>query len=181
MKKTVLILGLMLTLSATAFAQTKIGYANVEIVVAYMEETKAMQQQIQTFENKLAEQLRIKEQYAQTKLVEYQEKAQTGATEEELKPLQEELQKLDQEIGSARQDAQQKALAKRQETLAPITEKVSTTLRELAQSEGYTLVLNTTDGSGTSIVLYAPEEHDLTMKLAEKLGVKFPEGEASNQ
>ncbi len=183
LKITITLLSILTLWQVATYAQEiKIGYANVDLVVAYMEETKAMQQEIKTFEDKLAENIRIKQEYARTKYGEYQSKVESGNTDEAtLKPLEDELKKLDQEIQAATADAQQKALAKRNEKMSPITEKVATALETLANEEGYTLVLNSTDGSGTSIVLYAPEEHNLTEKLATKLGVKFPEAGSEPQ
>jgi len=162
-----------LGLAATAFAQ-KIGYANVDLILVYMPETKTMNQQLQTYQLKLREQLQKKQEYAQLKLQEAQEKQQNGATEEELKPLSEELQKLDQELQEEAAKADQKLGRKRQELLGPITEKLGKAIKDIANAEGYDYVLNTVDGSGVSLVLHGPEANDITQVVMKKLGIEIP-------
>lgn len=164
---------LLLALATTSYAQ-KIGYANVDLILVYMPETKSMNQQLQTYQQKLGEQIQKKQEYAQLKLQEAQQKAQAGASEEELQPLSEELQKLDQDIQKAASDADQKLAKKRQELLEPITEKLGKAIKEVAESGGYDYVLNTVDGSGVSVVLHGPETNDITREVMEKLGIQVP-------
>ncbi|TAE46791.1 MAG: OmpH family outer membrane protein [Bacteroidetes bacterium] len=152
----------------------KIGYANIQAILAYMPETNTMEQQLQTYESKLAESLQIKQRYLQEKYAEYQEKAAAGADEATLKPLEEEIVKLDKETQQAQQVAQDKALAKRQELMAPIVEKLQKEIDAIAKEEGYTYILNAVDGSGISVVLHGPEEHDLTKKILTRLGIAIP-------
>ncbi|RMG21612.1 MAG: OmpH family outer membrane protein [Bacteroidetes bacterium] len=161
-------------LAGTSFAQ-KIGYANVDLILVYMPETKSMNQTLQTYQQKLGEQLQSKQQYAQSKLQEYQAKAQNGATEEELKPLQEELIRLDEEIKKAAADADQKLLKRRQELLQPITEKLGNAIKAVATEQGFDYVLNTVDGSGVSLVLHGPEGNDITETVMRKLGIQLPQ------
>ena len=173
--KTLLILGIFTQVQAQ-----KIGHANIELILAYMPETKAMQEQVSTFEAKLGEKLKIKEDYARTKLGEYQEKAQAGADAASLQPLEQELTKLQQEIQQERATASQQAMGKRQELMAPITNKVGAAIKKIASDNGFTYILNTTDGSGMSIVLHGPDENDMTKAIMEELGIKIPEAAAQN-
>ncbi|MEM7512351.1 MAG: OmpH family outer membrane protein [Bacteroidota bacterium] len=173
--KSLLILGIFSQVQAQ-----KIGHANIELILAYMPETKAMQEQITTFETKLGEKLKIKEDYARTKLAEYQEAAQAGADEASLKPMEEELTKLQQEIQQGRAQASQQAMGKRQELMTPITNKVGDAIKKVSTAKGFQYILNTTDGSGMSIVLHGPDENDMTKAIMEELGIKIPEA-ASNE
>ena len=166
-----------LSLAANSFAQDlKIGYANIEMVLVYMPETKAMNQQLQTFQKKLGEKLQTKQQYAQTKFTEYQEMAKKGdpADQATLQTLEQELVKLDEELKKEAGDADQKLMEKRQELMEPILKKLETSIKALAAADGYDLILNSVDGNGISIVLHGPEEHDLTKKLMESLGIEVP-------
>lgn len=168
---------LALGLTANGFAQNlKIGYANIEMVLVYMQETKAMNQDLQTYQQKLGEKLQTKQQYAQTKFAEYQELKQKGASADqaELESKEQELLKLDEELKKEAGEADQKLMEKRQELMKPILEKLDASIKTLAASEGYDLILNSVDGNGVSIVLYGPEEHDLTKKLMTSLGIEIP-------
>ncbi|MEZ4686428.1 MAG: OmpH family outer membrane protein [Bacteroidia bacterium] len=158
--------------------QTKIGYANVELILLYMPETQSMNQTLQTYQNQLGKKLQAKQEYAQTKLEEYQAFAQQTPppSEAELEPKQQELIKLDEEIQKETAQAEQKLAEKRQTLMEPIAQKLETGLKELAAEEGYDLILNTVDAGGVSIVLYGPPEHDLTKKMFAKLGIPVPEG-----
>lgn len=164
-------------LTGTAFAQ-KIGYANIEMILVYMPETKTMNQTLQTYEKKLGEQLQVKQQYAQQKYSEYLQLEQDGKLAPADKETREaELLKLDEEIQKQTATAQENLMKKRQDLLDPIVTKMQTQLKALAAEEGYDYILNTVDGSGVSIVLHGPEQHDLTQKLMTRLGIKIPEGQ----
>lgn len=174
--KNVLILLLLISISTFANAQMKIGYVNIELVLAYLPETKTMNQELQTYQQKLGEKLSVKQQYAQTKVEEYQTIAQTDSpdAQAELKTLEQELIKLEEEIKKAASEADQNLMKKRQELLEPILKKMESNLKSLADEQSYDYILNTVDGNGVSIVLHGPEEHDLTQVLMKKLGIEIP-------
>ena len=179
--KTILMTALMvLSLAGSAIAQQniKIGYANIEMILLYMPETKSMNQTLQTFRQKLGEDLQSRQQYAQTKLAEYQERMAAGgyATPEAQQAAEDALVKLDQEIQQKASESDQKLMAKRNDLMAPIVEKIQKQIKTLAGEENYTYILNTVDGSGVSIILHGPEEDDVTEKLMKRLGIQLPEG-----
>ena len=163
----------------TQVAAQKIGYCNIEFVLSQMPETQSMNQTLQTYSKKLSENLEAKNTFAQSKLQAYQAKLEGGATEEELKPLMDELVKLDNELKETAADSERKLQQKRIELLGPIQEKLQKEIKTLAETDGYTYILNTVDGSGVSLVLKAPEENDVTAKLMERLGIPMPEAAAA--
>ena len=172
----VLLLSLLITWGAfTQVSAQKIGYCNIEFVLAQMPETQSMNQTLQTYSKKLSENLEAKNKFAQTKLQAYQAKVENGATEEELKPLMDELVKLDNELKETAADSERKLQTKRIELLGPIQEKLQKEIKALAEENEFTYILNTVDGSGVSLVLKAPEENDVTAKLMERLGIQLPE------
>jgi len=177
MKFKSLILAIMMVsgLSISAFSQVKIGYCNIEAILMRMPETQTMNTQLQTYRQKLSEELQTQQQYAQTKYQEYQEKVEAGASEEEVKPLQDELVKLDEEMRAKGQESEQKLLEKRNELLQPITDKIDKTIKQYADDNGYDYILNTVDGSGVSIILNAPEENNITRPIMELLGIQIEE------
>lgn len=167
-----------LSLIAVAGVQAqdlKIGYANVDFIIAYMPETQSMQQSLATYEKKLAESLRVKQTYAQSKYQEYLELAETEKDTAILNAKQRELMALDQEIQKAAADADKKLNDKRQEMLSPIIDKLQTAIDSLSSEEKYSFILNSTDSNGTSIILYGPKEHDVTFRLMKRLGITIPE------
>ena len=162
-------LGVSMSLSAQ-----KIGFVNLEAVLGLHPDMKSVNESLTTFSSKLQEQLKIKQDYAQMKYQEFLERGE-GAGEEELQAMQGELQKLQQEIQTYQTEAEQKLAARRQDEMMPIFDAVQGELDALAQEEGYEIILNAVDGTGLSLILYGPEEHNLTKKLMERLGIEIPE------
>lgn len=154
--------------------ELKIGHANIDLIISMMPETQTMQTQLQTFQKKLGEQLKVKEEYAQAKYVDYLGKKDGGASEDALKPLEEELLKLDGEIRQYTAESEEKLVQKRQTLMAPIVEKLQASIETLAKEEGYTYILNSVDGSGVSVVLHGPEQSNVTEQLAKRMGLEMP-------
>ena len=163
-------------------AQERIGYANLELILALMPETKQVNDQLVDLRKQLAKGLETKQAYAQQKLIEAQEAAESGvASEERMLAYEQELRGLDQEIQTSAAEAEQKILRKRAELMEPVSEKLQSTIEAVAETDGFTYVLNAVDGSGTSVVLYGQEEKDLTRRILEEMGIEpptAPEGSA---
>src|SRR5690625_6135247 len=94
----------------------------------------------------------------------YQKKAmdlQRRRDEGELSPrqLEQEAQKLgedEEKIRNFENEMQASILQKQQELLAPIQEKVNLAIEEIAKSEGYTMVFDSSSGA----LLYSDDEKD---------------------
>ena len=156
----------------------KIGYTNVELVLAYMPEAKSMEQTLATYQKKLGEKLQIKQSYGQQKLEEYMQlKEANKLPPQEDQRRQEELQKLDQEIQRIAAESEQNLLEKRQELLSPVLEKLQKTIDKVAADNGYTYILNQTTSAGVSTILFGPDEDDLTEEIMKELGIKIPNGQ----
>ncbi|MFK7971357.1 MAG: OmpH family outer membrane protein [Bacteroidia bacterium] len=179
--KTKIILLSFVMLAGFAFraqAQDKVAYANIQLILNYMPETKSMAQTIQTTKQMYEKKLEPRYKIYQQKRIELEEWAQANpnATQEQAQPKIDELQRLEKEIQQESAKAEQALAKKQQDLMEPITEKLQNAVKAIANEEGYTVVLNTQDGSGVSIVLYGPEDRDLTIKIMKKLGIKVPEG-----
>lgn len=174
------VLGLGLITSASA-QELKIGYANIEGLIAYMPATKSMNQELATYEKKLAEGLQPRQTMLQQLYAEYQEEAakfQSGdatITEASLKGKQDKIVDLEKELQKKTQEAQQKLMTKRQDLMEPILDQVRGELEKLAVEQSYTYIFNAVDGSGTSIILHGPEGDNVTKELAKRLGIQLPE------
>jgi outer membrane protein len=182
--KSILLLALMsFAVAFQAQAQGKIGYANIELILSMMPETKQMGTSLQTYQTQLGKKLESKQKYYQQKLQELQLWAQeTGVTSEEdpriaTKAEELGLQKLQQELQKEAAEADQKLAKRRADLMLPITEKLESTIKEVAETEGYDYIFNSVDSGGVSIVLHGPEDRDLTKVILGKLGIKLPSGE----
>ncbi len=164
----------LLAFAEPAAAQDKIAYASLDLIVSLMPETKAMAQEIDTLGRKLAKELDTKEQYAEQKAKEAREAATSGATEADLDKRRTELRGLQEDLRKGAESADAELAKKRMDLLKPVFEKLETTIETVAKAEGYTYVLNSTDGQGNSIVLYGADGRDLTEKILAKLGIPVP-------
>ena len=176
MKRISLLLVLMAVGFFAAKAQTKIGYTNVELILVYMPETQAMEKQLKTMEEKLLEQLEIKQKYYQTKLAEFMQARESGNfTDEQLQIAAKELEKLQVEVQQGLEQAEQAIFKKRMQLLEPIQKKMQEKIDEVAKEKGYTYILNNAMGSGIPTILYGSEASDCTEEIAKKLGIETQE------
>jgi outer membrane protein len=173
MKRALLLTGALLAvLPAAAAAQDRIGYANLDLIIAKMPESQEVARKLDTFQGELAQGLSTKRAYAKQKLVEAQNAQAAGVvSEEKLGEYETELRKLDREIQETAQEADRKMLQRRNELMEPIIEKLQATIEQVAQADGYTHVLNVVDGTGTSVLLWGIDERDLTKRILQALGI----------
>ncbi len=153
----------------------KIGYVNLEVIMALMPEMKKVNEDLSTYRQKLDEQLKIKSDYFNVKYQEYLEKQEAGVEAEELAPIEAELTKLQQEVQVYQQESEQKLAMKQQDSMQPLFDKIQGELDKISEAEGYDIIINAVDGSGLSIVLYGPEEDNLTKKLLDQMGIEVPD------
>jgi outer membrane protein len=171
-----LTLALFAALAAPAFAQVRIGYTNIEVILAYMPEAKTVESQLQLFQQKLGEKLKAKEDYAQLKLQEYQECVENNTcSPTERQTREAELTKLDQELRKLAEQSEFDLLAKRQELMEPMLQKLQDAIDATAKEKGYTYILNQTTSGGVSTILYGPEEDEITEAVMKRLGITVPQ------
>lgn len=161
----------------SAWAQ-KIGYLDLQLVLAYMPETEQMNKQLATYEQKLVDKLRIKNDYFQTKGQEYQElSALPNPPQAEIQAMEQELRKLQQELQQDQQTSQNQLVGKRQEMLQPILIRLQSEIKALAEEEGYAYILNASS-NGTSIILHGTEGNNVTEAMFKRLNIALPAEEA---
>ncbi|MEM6805316.1 MAG: OmpH family outer membrane protein [Bacteroidota bacterium] len=153
----------------------KIGYMDLEAAIALMPETAQANRNLQTYQEKLQQGISATENYLRSLIAEYQESAQTGGmTEADLKPQADKIQSLQAELQQKQAKAQQDFANKQAQEMSPILEKLEKAMKEHAESNGYTYILNTSS-NGTSIILHGTETDNITKAVLTKLGVKIPE------
>ncbi|MCS7077199.1 MAG: OmpH family outer membrane protein [Bacteroidia bacterium] len=153
------------------FKPLKIGYTNVEYLIQLMPDLKIVEKDYATYrlqlENKLKEQLTAYE----NKVKDYQSKIAT-MNETTKKQKEEELLKEQQELLKAENQMEEELVKKNQELMQPLYEKLDKVIKEVAKENDYTYIFNTDAGSGTSpILLYGPEEFNITELVKKKLGI----------
>jgi outer membrane protein len=172
MKKIFFFIAISLTFfAASTFAQgVKIGYTSASQVLPQMTEFKGIQTELETYSKVLETQAKAKQDEFQRKLAEYEKVANDLSQimrtqrENELRQLQQSLQEFQQ---SAQKDLQEKEKV----LLEPVYEKVNKAINDVAKENGYSFIFNAFDGTGTSNLLYANEDGDITPLVLKKLGI----------
>lgn len=155
----------------------KIGFADLELILAFMPEAAAIDRDLQSYSEQLQKSIQTKEAYLQTKFEEFQAEIAAGGEnfpQTRIQEMEGEVQKLQLELQQSQADAEQKLMIRRQDKLNPILDKVQRAIDTLAEEEGYTYIFNATSG-GTSMVLFAGEQYNVTKTLMERLGIEIPE------
>ena len=160
----------------TSYGQdVKVGYTNVELILAYMPEAKSMEQTLATYQKKLGESLQAKEQYLQQKYQDYMKLKESGnLSPQDAANKENEIMKLDEEVKKLATDSEQKLMEKRQELLEPSLTKLQNAIDKVAEENGFTYIMNQTTSAGVSTILYGPEENDMTKAIMKELGIQVP-------
>ncbi len=158
-----------------AFAQLKIGYTNIEMILAYMPETEQMNKDLQIYAQKLDKALQVEENYFQLKMDEYTNLSkQNKLTPADDESRQMELMKLDSNLRRKQAVQEQQLMGMQQELIAPTLDKLQKAIDEISKAEGYTYVLNQSTSTGVSTILFGPESDNITNKIFTKLGIAIP-------
>ena len=165
----VLAFGIITTQAQTPAPTPKVGYADVDYIFGQLPEAKQIDTELKSTQTQLKNQIDAKSQEFQKKLADYQANLNTmldavrSNTERELTQLQENLQKL-------QQDAQTTVQNKQTQLMDPVYKKVGKAIKEVAEENGYTFVLNQQIG-GLDVILYGDDKMDISDLVLKKLGV----------
>ncbi|SCC51254.1 periplasmic chaperone for outer membrane proteins Skp [Chitinophaga costaii] len=153
--------------SATAMAQSKIGYINAQAVVEAMPDTKTAQASLQSYAEDLDKggKSLVDEYQSQAKAFQ-DSSAKWSANMQQAKA--EQVQQIQKRIEDYRQSAEQKIDAKKSEVLKPIYDKARKAIEDVAKEKGYGYVIDSSSG----ILLSMPPGDDLMAAVKTKLGIK---------
>lgn len=152
----------------------RIGYTNVELILAYMPEAKQMNVALRTHEEKLMQQIAVKKNYYESKVAEYKELKEKGQLPKDKDELMAtDIKKLEGEIQKFAEDSEAGYLKKKEELLQPIVDRLQKAIDAVAAEESFSYILNT-NANGTSIILKGPEEDNITVKVLKKLNIEVP-------
>lgn len=166
MKKLLLIL--MVIITTSVFAQTKIAVVDLDEIAKNLKEYQEAQVKLESLMKVWRATYDSLSADLQKKVEDFR-KQESIMSEEKKTSLQKELVKQDQDILIFKEEkfGQKGDLAKRQEELlAPIKKKISNVIEKVAKEEKISLVL---DRAGDLLVLYADVSLDITFKVLDRL------------
>ena len=162
-----LVLGLMLTVSVTAFSQ-KFGYCNSAALLTQLPEIKAADSDLQAFQTQLTKRGQERVKALQDAAAELERKKEQGTVSP--KDYEAQAGKLEEEkqsIAKYEQEVYQKLSQKREELYKPLLDKVNKAMSDVATENGFALVFD----ASTQVLLYAHESLDVTKLVKTKLGI----------
>jgi outer membrane protein len=161
--------GTLAATSAQAQAPLKIGYTDVQYVLARMPESKQIESELKTYNTQLEGQLKSKATELETKYKTYQQ-GEATMTDIVKADKQKELQSMQQSIQEFQRSAEQSLQQKQQTLLKPALDKLQKNIDAVAEENGYTYVFNS-DGGGSPLLLHAPKDGDISDLVLKKMGI----------
>lgn len=174
----------MMAMSIVSNAQTaaslKIGYTNVEYILALMPESKQIESDLKAYSSQLETTLQTKVKEFETKGAAYQKAAPT-MTEVIRADKEKELMNMRGSIEEFQKNAEQSLQKKQQSLLEPAYKKMQKAIDDVSKENGYTYVFNSDAGYGTNaILLHAPEDGNISDLVLKKMGVTPPAKGSAN-
>ena len=159
------------SLSMNAQTSVKIGWTNVDFILQSLPDFKDIQTKLSTEMAQYEKLYNEKLTEAQKLMEDYQKNAAT-MSEVIRKDKEKVLQNKQQELQELQQNSESALQTKRQELLMPVMDKIQNAINDVAKENGYTYVLNSDAGMGTTMVLLvAPENDNITNLVLKKMGI----------
>ena len=161
----------------TAQLPVKIGYCNPEYILTALPEAKQIENELSVYEKQLQAQLDTKIADFKRKYEDFQRIVQDPAVPVSIKEDKEkELLQMEQSIKDYEEKAQQDLQVKQMQLLQPLLEKIQKSIDKVAETNGYTYILNVySDNSGSAIILYARyKTDDISNLVLKDMGVTPP-------
>lgn len=161
-----LVLTLVLMLSNSSFAQSKVAHIDFQTLVSQMPSVLAAQEEVQKLEKDYQTEIDASIKEYQTKLQSYSAEAesQTDVTNQ---ARQQELAGMEQNIQQYRQTAAQDIQKKQSDLLRPIIENVRAKIQQVAKAQGFHYVLDSSPGSSVMMA----EGKNLEADVKKALGL----------
>lgn len=177
MRNLLLALSIVLFTPALSSAQ-KIAFADVNAILSVMPENKKINEDLQIYATGLQKRLDDMKAQLDGIVKEFNGVLAKGDTAQALE-LQKKGLEGDKQVREASAQAEQQLAQKRGELLQPALQRIRGAMEKVAKAKGFEYVLNSVDGSGTSVVLWGPDNTDITRAVVDELGIKLeqPEGQ----
>lgn len=163
-------------ISAALFATTtfgqKMAHADVNAILSVMPENEKINQDLQIYATGLNKMVGDKKAQLENVIQLFNQTLSAGDTLKAVE-LQKQGLELDKEVQTAGTQAERQLQQKRNELMLPVLERIRNAMEAVATKKGFDYVMNSVDGSGTSIVLWGPEGADITRAVVDELGIKL--------
>ena len=171
MRKIVSALALALALApAAASAEQKIGYVDLQRALNEVEEGKSAKALLKKDFDEKQRQLDVKKAEFDKAQAEFEKQA-VVMSDQARRDRGQDLERRARDLQALFVNLQKDLAERAREATRGIFERMSVIVREIAEAEGFTMVLE----KGTGIV-YAPESLDLTNDLIRKYNARHPSG-----
>ncbi|MCB0756409.1 MAG: OmpH family outer membrane protein [Flavobacteriales bacterium] len=164
----VLILGAF-AISANIENQTKIGYVDVDHVWNHLEAVKKAEAELAAIENKIGDSQREKSKGLYERLQQLESELLEPGMKE--KVSMKEVNDLRVKTTAIEENIKEEIEKQRNSLLKPLKEKLSETVKRIANQEGYKYVFRGPVNDTQSNILVAPSQDDLTLLIMKELGV----------
>lgn len=166
MKNIILALILCTTVVTGANAQ-KFGYVNTAVLLSELPEVQAADTQLEAYQSQLVAEGQAKVRLFEQNYQAFMAEANSGEfSKVQMAQKEQSLQAEQQAIQAFEQEVQDLIMAKRQELLSPILQKVDIAIQALGKEGGYTFIF---DLSAQGAMLYAPDSDDITELVKAKI------------
>ncbi len=167
MKNFVLALGLLLTTTTGAFAQTtKLGHIDRQKLMLLLPERKDAETKMQAFAKTLDERLKAMGAEYEAKVADAQARAET-MTQTEKEVAVREIGELEQRIQAAQQKAQEDLAKQEEELLKPMVDRTNAAISEVAAANNFAYIFDVSTG----LVLYYDKGEDIMQLVKTKLNI----------
>jgi outer membrane protein len=166
MKTLLIAFGLLLCAAPKAMAQTKLGHIDRQQLLLSLPERKDAEAKMQAFAGELDKRLRAMGAEYEKAVADARARADS-MTNTEREMAMREIQDLEQRIQAAQEKAQEDLAKQEEELLRPMVEKSNAAIREVASTNNFTYVFDTSTGS----LLYFDKGEDIMPLVKTKLGI----------
>ncbi len=157
--------------STVAAGPVKLGYTNIDYILSQTPESKDIQNQLTIQRTQAENELKRLQKEFEDKLAAY-EKGSAQMSDVIKADREKELQSLQSRTQEFNQSAQQQLQAKYQQLVNPVIQKIQKNIDAVAKENAFTYIFNLDAGAGTTpILLYAPEEGNVTDLVLKKMGI----------
>lgn len=160
---------LLLAMTVHTHAQIKIGYMDVQSVMAELPEMENIQAQLDDFVTKKQQQLQDRTASFQEAVADYQDK-QASMSSEQQAAREKELAAMEEDLRSFQQSIQTEIQQYRQELLAPVYADIDRAIASIAEEQGLDFVLNKATMRGENIVQFSSQQRlNITDQVIQRI------------
>lgn len=156
---------------AAAPGPLKLGYTSMDYLLSQTPEAKDIQNQLTIQKTQLENEAKRMEKEFQDKLQAY-EKGAAQMSEVIRADREKELQSMQTRFQEFQRNADTQLQNKYNQLITPVMQKLQKNVDATAKENGYVYIFNLDAGPGTTpILLYAPEENNITDLVLKKMGI----------